>query len=55
LAPVLFELMDGHDADARSIRQVLLAQASGCSALGGCDHPPIIRDSMIRKLLTPKT
>jgi hypothetical protein len=25
LAPVLFELVDGHDGDARSIRQVLLA------------------------------
>jgi len=50
LAPLLFELMDGHDADARTISQVLLAptkQASGCSTLSGCDHPPIIRDSMI--------
>jgi hypothetical protein len=25
LAPLLFELVDGHDADARSISQVLLA------------------------------
>jgi hypothetical protein len=25
LAPLLFELVDGHDADSRSIRQVLLA------------------------------